>query len=392
MIAKITKGTRPGDIAAYLHGPGRKDEHKYRDGNRVYDGGRVIGGNLGREGDTDGRRWAADMRAAIAERERKTSKPIWHVSLRNTADDRRLTDQEWADAGQRFAERMGYADNPWVMIRHGDDHVHIVASRVNERGELWADRHDYRKAQTASRELEERYGLTQAPRTKEQAKEQGKVRMPQREANERRRREQEELTERRNQPKTYAEKRTEREERRTASEVAQLEKFERDRARTPEERHALDQRKAEEAERAEQAKAARAQIKQWGAEAREKRERDESRSDVNRDAAEQRSRPEAEQINGTEERKAEHGLRRLEQEERSPEAQGSKSRREQMEETLTKQRNERDQTHTRTPEAQQKQRQADEAEQPKSRRQQIEETLAKQREERDQDREMGNER
>lgn len=217
MIAKITKGNRPGDIAAYLHGPGSKDEHKYRDGTRVHEGGRVIGGNLGREGDTDGRRWAADLRAAIAERDRKTSKPVWHVSLRNAPGDRPLTDQEWADAGQQFAERMGYADNPWVMVRHGDDHVHIVASRVSEHGELWADRHDYRKAQAASRELEQRYGLTQAPRTKEQAREQGKTSMPQHEAIKRRRREQQGLFERRSQPKMYAERRTEREEKRTAA-------------------------------------------------------------------------------------------------------------------------------------------------------------------------------
>ena len=30
MIAKITRGTRAGDIAAYLHGPGKTAMHTYR--------------------------------------------------------------------------------------------------------------------------------------------------------------------------------------------------------------------------------------------------------------------------------------------------------------------------------------------------------------------------
>ncbi len=58
MIAKITRGSRVGDIAAYLHGPGKANEHQYRDGSTRVRGGQVIGGNLGRDGDQDGSRWA----------------------------------------------------------------------------------------------------------------------------------------------------------------------------------------------------------------------------------------------------------------------------------------------------------------------------------------------
>lgn len=150
MIAKITKGSRPGDIAAYLHDRGKANEHRYRlDDGREHEGGRVIGGNLGREGDTQGKSWAMDMRSAIDTRERRTKDPVWHVSLRNAPGDRHLSDAEWAEAGQLFAERMGYADHPWVMVRHGDDHVHIVASRVDERGKLWSHSKDFYKAQSA---------------------------------------------------------------------------------------------------------------------------------------------------------------------------------------------------------------------------------------------------
>ena len=62
MIAKITRGTRVGDIAAYLHGPGKADEHQYvKDGQR-HSGGVVIASTIGAEGATDPAEWAADLR------------------------------------------------------------------------------------------------------------------------------------------------------------------------------------------------------------------------------------------------------------------------------------------------------------------------------------------
>ena len=163
MIAKITRGSRVGDIAAYLHGPGKANEHEYRAGSERVRGGQVIGGNLGRDGDRFGARWAQDLRAAQATRP-EIKNAIWQTSLRSAPGDRRLSDQEWADAGQTFAEQMGFAEHPWVMVRHGEDHVHIVTSRVSETGEVWHARQDFRQAQSAAKQLELDYGLREAPR------------------------------------------------------------------------------------------------------------------------------------------------------------------------------------------------------------------------------------
>jgi hypothetical protein len=52
------------------------------------------------------------------------------------------------------------------MVRHGEDHVHIVTSRVSETGEVWHARQDFRNAQRAATQLEKDYGLQQAPREK----------------------------------------------------------------------------------------------------------------------------------------------------------------------------------------------------------------------------------
>jgi len=163
MIAKITRGTRAGDIAAYLHGPGKTAMHTYRDRDGVEQvGGIVIGGTLALRGDTTGR-WAAELREAAASRP-EISKPIWQVSLRCAPEDRALTDAEWRDAATVFMTRMGLEERPWVVVRHADDHVHLVASRVSDTGQVWHGRQDYRQAQSACAELEQAYGLRAAPR------------------------------------------------------------------------------------------------------------------------------------------------------------------------------------------------------------------------------------
>lgn len=165
MIAKITRGERPGDIAAYLHGPGNANEHEYTLGHVRRSGGIVIGGNLGREGHTDGATWAADLREAAGTRP-DIGKPIWQVSLRTAPGDRRLSDEQWQDAATIMAEHMGYEEHPWVMVRHGEDHVHIVVSRVSDTAQVWHARQDFRAAQSAATALEKHFDLIQAPRQK----------------------------------------------------------------------------------------------------------------------------------------------------------------------------------------------------------------------------------
>ncbi|MGP9490595.1 relaxase/mobilization nuclease domain-containing protein [Glutamicibacter sp. AOP5-A2-7] len=169
MIAKITRGKNPGDIGAYLHGPGKANEHTYTAAGQRVSGGVVVGSNIGAEGQTDPRWWAAELRKALSTRP-EIKNPVWHASLRNTATDRTLMNEEWADIGQSFAEDMGYAEHPWVMVRHGDDHVHIVVSRVDDVGEVWHARNDRRAAQTSCSKLEKAYELEAAPRRREQMK------------------------------------------------------------------------------------------------------------------------------------------------------------------------------------------------------------------------------
>ena len=87
MIAKITRGERVGSIAAYLHGPGKANEHQYKRGGQTHTGGVVIASNIGVEGDIEPNRWAKDLRASQKHRPDIT-KPIWQASLRAAPGDR----------------------------------------------------------------------------------------------------------------------------------------------------------------------------------------------------------------------------------------------------------------------------------------------------------------
>jgi hypothetical protein len=52
----------------------------------------------------------------------------------------------------------------WLGIRHGDDHVHLVATLVRQDGRtVWAC-NDYRSSHAAARELERRHGLYRVAR------------------------------------------------------------------------------------------------------------------------------------------------------------------------------------------------------------------------------------
>ncbi|MDK8845887.1 hypothetical protein QP888_05085 [Corynebacterium sp. MSK297] len=88
MIAKITRGSRPGDIGAYLHGAGKANEHQHYRNGKLETGGVAIGRNFAVWGATRPDSWVRDMREAIATRP-EIKNPVWQVSLRNTANDRR---------------------------------------------------------------------------------------------------------------------------------------------------------------------------------------------------------------------------------------------------------------------------------------------------------------
>ncbi len=151
MIAKITKGSTFAGIGRYLYSVGKG--HEAHSNPRAVDGDWVL-----RDDTRAWRPWAEDMQWCAAQRP-EVAKPVWHCSLRAAPEDPVLADEQWGRIAREHVTAMGLAEHPWVAVRHGDDHVHIVACRVDGRGNLWHDSHDYARAMTSAREIERTHGL-----------------------------------------------------------------------------------------------------------------------------------------------------------------------------------------------------------------------------------------
>lgn len=101
---------------------------------------------------------------------RRTEKPVIHLSLNPHPDDR-LSDGQLEAIGREYMEKLGYGDQPYIIFRHEDNarpHIHIVSLRVDEQGRKIRDYKEWERSMKICRELEEKYGL--APSTKEERK------------------------------------------------------------------------------------------------------------------------------------------------------------------------------------------------------------------------------
>jgi MobA/VirD2-like, nuclease domain len=151
VIGKIRKGASFGGLARYLYGLGRREEHK--------DPRTVAGGNVLLGDPRTWRDWVADMRFCAGHRP-DVARPVWHCSLRTAPEDPVLDDARWAAIAAQHIAAMGLAGHPWVAVRHGDDHLHIVACRVDAGGRVWRDSHDYARSMRSCRQLEHDHRLT----------------------------------------------------------------------------------------------------------------------------------------------------------------------------------------------------------------------------------------
>jgi MobA/VirD2-like, nuclease domain len=149
VIATIHKGADFGHAAGYPFGPGERGGHVDP---------RVLGGDQVLLGGPRSRDWVADM-AFCARLRPEVVRPVWHCSLRAAPRDPVLDDTVWAAIGRRHVAAMGLGEHPWVVLRHGVGHVHVVAGRVNAYGEVWHDRNDYVRARASVRVIEREYGL-----------------------------------------------------------------------------------------------------------------------------------------------------------------------------------------------------------------------------------------
>ena len=97
---------------------------------------------------------------------RAYARPVWHCSMRAAPEDRMLSDDEWAQIAHDVMDRTGlspYGQEDeavrWVAVRHGDDHIHLVAMLARQDGGKPSVSWERYKVRAACLAAEQRYGL-----------------------------------------------------------------------------------------------------------------------------------------------------------------------------------------------------------------------------------------
>ena len=169
MIGKITapRGERVEPLIYYLYGAGRHEEHTDP---HVVAGWRhpaELEPPLCEDGRRDFRRLLGLLNQPHAAMgERGFVRPVWHCSMRAAPGDKMLSDDEWAQIACDVMHRTGlsaYGEEDdavrWVAVRHGDDHIHIVAMLARQDGRRSRLSNDRYRVRDACLAAEQRYGL-----------------------------------------------------------------------------------------------------------------------------------------------------------------------------------------------------------------------------------------
>lgn len=163
----IPKEAAPGDDTAgllyYLYGPGKRDEHKDPHMVAAWD---AFVPDPAKSDEFSISDLAMLLDAPVhALTGRKPPLHVFHVAVRNSPKDRRLTDEEWARVAREMMHVAGIAPHTddqgcrWVAVRHADDHIHIVATRAREDDRQPDTSWSRLRMQEAARGYEVEFGL-----------------------------------------------------------------------------------------------------------------------------------------------------------------------------------------------------------------------------------------
>ena len=169
MIGKIStpRGEHVQPLLYYLFGPGRQEEHTDP---HIVAGWRHPA-DLEPPLRADGKRDFTKLvglllqpQAALGKR--AYPRPVWHCAMRAAPEDRMLSDDEWAAIAHDVMDRTGlspYGQEDeavrWVAVRHGEDHIHIVAMLARQDGGKPSLPWERYKVRAACLAAEQRYGL-----------------------------------------------------------------------------------------------------------------------------------------------------------------------------------------------------------------------------------------
>ena len=151
MVAKITIGSSLFGAIKYNADKVNEGKGQLLDTNKIFNNG---------TGKVDIAQTLHDIERHMPNQMR-TEKPVIHISLNPHPDDR-LTDKELTEMAHEYMQRMGYGDQPYIIVKHEDidrHHLHIVSVRVDEQGKRINCDFTKRRSLNILRDFEQRYNL-----------------------------------------------------------------------------------------------------------------------------------------------------------------------------------------------------------------------------------------
>ncbi len=91
----------------------------------------------------------------------QVTKKYFEVSL-NLVPGEQIDNEKFLEVAHEYMNKMGYGECCYAVIRHTDrehQHLHILSTTIDYEGNLVSNAHNFRKSQTISRGLEEKYKL-----------------------------------------------------------------------------------------------------------------------------------------------------------------------------------------------------------------------------------------
>jgi hypothetical protein len=120
---------------------------------------RIIGGNM--LGD-DAESLAKEF-SHVRQIRPDCNKPVLHIPLRMPAGED-VSDEQWLQIALIFLRLMKLSHSrPWTIIKHLNNHVHIVTSRVDNHGKIWTGKWEALRCIKATQDIEKLLGLTITP-------------------------------------------------------------------------------------------------------------------------------------------------------------------------------------------------------------------------------------
>jgi len=120
---------------------------------------RIIGGNMAGQ---DAKALAKEF-AHVRQLRPDCGKPVLHIPLR-LPEGEDVSDVRWLEMAIFFLKLMKLPPNrPWLIVKHVKNHIHLITSRVDNRGTVWTGKWEGLRCIQATQEIERHFGLTITP-------------------------------------------------------------------------------------------------------------------------------------------------------------------------------------------------------------------------------------